>query len=327
MKKKKHLFWKILGAIVGIVILVIIGFGIYLKTALPSIPVEDITVAVTPERVERGAYLANHVMVCIDCHSGRDYTKFSGPILQGTEGGGGEAFSEELGFPGNYYAPNITPYNLKSWTDGEIYRAITSGVTKEGQAMFPIMPYPAYGTLDREDIYCVIAYLRSLPEIEKTTPESESNFPMNFIINMIPKPATPGTMPDTTDLLKYGEYLTTAGGCVDCHTQMKDGRLIEEMRFGGGQEFPLERIYVTSANITPDKATGIGNWAEETFIARFRAYDLSWYSPHEVPEGGFNTIMPWTMYARMDTTDLQAIYTYLMSVKPIENRVVLFREK
>ncbi|MBE0647088.1 MAG: c-type cytochrome [Bacteroidales bacterium] len=327
MKKTKNLFWKIAGAIIGIVILVIIGFGIYLKTALPNIPLEDITVNITPERVERGAYLANHVMVCIDCHSERDYGKFSGPIVEGTEGGGGEAFTEELGFPGNYYASNITPFNLKPWTDGEIYRAITAGVTKENAAMFPIMPYHSYGVLDREDIYCVIAYLRTLPEVENTTPESESGFPMSFIINLIPKQGVPVTRPDTSDLLRYGEYVTTAGGCKDCHTQMEKGKFVPGMEFGGGQEFPLEDIYVTSANITPDKATGIGNWTEDAFIARFTAYDLATYTPHEVPEGGFNTIMPWTMYAGMDTTDLQAIYSYLMSVKPIENRVVMFREK
>jgi hypothetical protein len=323
--KKKHIFWKIAGGIVGVFVLVVIGLAIYLKTALPDIPVENITVNVTAERVERGAYLANHVMVCIDCHSTRDYGKFSGPIVSGTEGGGGEAFTRELGFPGNYYASNITPYNLESWSDGEIYRAITAGVTKDNRALFPIMPYPSYGTLDLEDIFSVIAYLRTLPAVEKKTQVSESDFPMNFIIHMIPKVATPGTRPDTTDFLKYGEYMVTASGCVGCHTQMKQGKIIEAMKFAGGLEFPMGEIMVASANITPDKATGIGNWTEEAFIARFKAYDLSTFAPFEVPEGGFNSIMPWTMYAGMDTTDLRAIYTYLMSVKPIENRVVLFK--
>ena len=37
-------------------------------------------------RTERGKYLANYVSGCIDCHSQRDYTKFSGLIVPGSEG-------------------------------------------------------------------------------------------------------------------------------------------------------------------------------------------------------------------------------------------------
>jgi len=325
--KKKNIIWKILGAIVGVVILAIIVIGIYMKTALPDVPVKEINVEVIPERIAHGDYLANHVMVCIDCHSIRDWKRFSAPIVAGTEAGGGEAFTEEMGLPGNYYAPNITPFNLKGWSDGEIYRAITSGVTKEGEAIFPIMPYHAYGSLDDEDIYDVIAYLRSLPDVENTVQESESNFPMNFIINLIPKEGTPGIRPNTSDLLKYGEYMTTSAACADCHTPLKDGKPVPEMRFAGGQEFKMEGTVVSSLNITPDKVTGIGKWTEEAFLARFKAYDPATYMPHDVRENGFNTAMPWTMYAAMDTLDLRAIYAYLMSLKPIENKVVLFRDK
>jgi mono/diheme cytochrome c family protein len=327
MTKKKNLAWKILGIIFGIIILVIIGFGIYLKAFLPAIPLEDITVNVTPERIDHGAYLANHVMVCMDCHSVRDWQKFSGPVKPGTEGRGGEKFTKEMGFPGNYYAPNITPFNLKGWSDGEIYRAITAGVNKQGKALFPIMPYSGYGTLDREDIYDVIAYLRELPSVENTMPPSESGFPMNFIINMIPKPGIPAARPGTDDLLRYGEYTTRAGGCIDCHTRMEGGKHVPGVEFAGGQEFPLGRIIITSANITPDKGTGIGNWTEESFIARFKVYDPAGFAPPDIPEGAFNTLMPWTMYAGMDTLDLKAIYAYLMTVKPVENKVVLFRQK
>jgi len=33
-------------------------------------------------------------------------------------------------------------------------------------------------------------------------------------------------------------------------------------------------------------------------------------------------LMPWTMYAKMDTADLASIYNYLKSLPPIENNVV-----
>jgi len=55
------------------------------------------------------------------------------------------------------------------------------------------MPYPNYGRMDKEDIYSMIAYIRSLAPIENEVPESKPDFPMNFIINTIPvKARTPG---------------------------------------------------------------------------------------------------------------------------------------
>jgi hypothetical protein len=53
----------------------------------------------------------------------------------------------------------------------------------------------------------------------------------------------------------------------------------------------------------------------------FKKYDLTTYVPKTVGKGDFNTPMPWTMYAKMDTTDLAAIYNYLKSLSPIENKV------
>jgi len=61
--------------------------------------------------IARGEYLANHVAPCMDCHSKRDFTKFSGPVIPGTEGMGGEVFDNKLmaDIPGVVYARNITP--------------------------------------------------------------------------------------------------------------------------------------------------------------------------------------------------------------------------
>ena len=40
----------------------------------------------TPARLARGAYLVEHVTVCLDCHSQRDWDTYSAPIVIGTEG-------------------------------------------------------------------------------------------------------------------------------------------------------------------------------------------------------------------------------------------------
>ncbi|MBK7099268.1 MAG: c-type cytochrome [Sphingobacteriales bacterium] len=297
----------------------------YVKAVLPSVgKAPELKVNPSPEIIERGRYLANHVMVCMDCHSTRDWSLFSGPPVRGTEGAGGEIFNQELGFPGKYVASNITPYNLGKWTDGEIFRAITSGETKDGRALFPIMPYHNFGKLDKGDIEAVIAYLRNLKPIEKGTEKSSSDFPMNFIINTMPKKAEFTTIPPASDIINYGKYLITASSCIDCHTKQDKGKLVGE-HFAGGNEFKFpDGSVLRSTNITPDNNTGIGSWSKEKFIERFKIYTDSSFSLPKIKQGEMQTIMPWTMYAGMKTEDISAIYAYLQSVKPVTNAVIKF---
>ena len=308
-----------------IIVLAIAGFAGYLKFALPDVePSADITITATAERIARGDYLANHVTVCMDCHSTRDWSRFTGPLLPGTLGKGGEYFGREMGFPGDVYSKNITPQNLGNWTDGEIYRTITTGVDKNGAALFPVMPYIHYGKMDKEDVYGIIAYLRQLPAINSSTPQSNADFPMNFIINTIPVNAVPMERPAKTNLVKYGEYVTTIAACIECHTPVKKGQLIPELAYAGGREFQMPNGMLRSANITPDAETGLGNWTEDVFIARFKVYSDS-ANVAKLAANQVNTIMPWSMYAGMDTTDLKAIYAYLKTIKPIKNKVEHFQ--
>lgn len=318
---------KILAIIVGIVVLLIIAGYIYLNTAFPDVePPKDIKVEATPERIARGEYLALHVAVCIDCHSERDWTKFAGPIKPGTEGSGGELFDENIGFPGRVITKNLTPANLGSWSDGELIRAITCGVTKDDRALFPMMPYMNYNHFTEEDLYSIVSYIRTLKPQEKDIPETELNFPLNLIVKTLPlKSYTPADDIDKSNTVEYGKYLLTIGSCSDCHTPSEEGKPLEGMYLAGGQVFNFPAGVVRSLNITPDVETGIGSWSKEEFIARFRHYSSE--EAHNVPvniEKEFNTPMPWLMYAGMTDEDLGAIYDYLRTVPPINNRVERF---
>jgi mono/diheme cytochrome c family protein len=321
MKKKK---WPvILGGMVTAVVVIIVCVILYIVLFLPDIPLTEVKVEPTPARIERGKYLANHVMVCMDCHSTRDWSRFSGPMVTGTEGKGDEVFDQKMGFPGSFHSPNITPFSLKSWTDAELYRAITSGVSKDGHPLFPIMPYPAYGTLDNEDIYSIIAYIRSLPSLENTPPRSNPTFPMNVILHLIPAKASMGARPQATDTLAYGDYMARAAGCIECHTPAEHGQIVKTLAFSGGREFQMpDGTILVSPNITPDEETGIGKWTKEAFIFRFKTYDLATFKPPVLQKGEMQSIMPWTMYAGIDTTDLTAIYKYLHNLKPVSNKIV-----
>jgi hypothetical protein len=319
-------FFKFLGYTVLVLILLIAGLLIYVKVALPNVgPAPQLTVESTPEKIERGRYLANSVTVCMDCHSTRDWSKFAGPVIEGTWGKGGERFDQTIGFPGVFFSKNITPAGIKRYTDGELFRLITTGVTKEGRAMFPVMPYQHYGKMDPEDIKCIIAYIRSLSPIENQVTESVADFPMNIIINTIPAKGDPQKMPSKSDTLAYGKYMVNASACIECHTQVDKGKIIPDLAFSGGREFHFpDGSVVRSANITPDNETGIGSWTKEIFIGRFKTYADTSYKPQAVASGQFNTIMPWNMYSRMNKEDLEAIYAYLKSVKPLTNKVIKF---
>lgn len=318
---------KIFAYIFCVILLLFALLLIYVKNMLPAVGnPPEIKVEMSPENIERGYYLANHVMVCMDCHSKRDWTLFSGPIIAGTEGQGGEVFDQKTGFPGKYISSNITPYNLGKWSDGEIFRAITTGVSKDGRALFSIMPYHNFGQLDVDDIAAVIAYIRSIEPIKNEPEKSSSDFPMNFIINTLPKKSEFKKIPSKSDVVRYGKYMVTSAGCMDCHTKQEKGKFVGEV-FAGGFEFMLpdgSGSIVRSSNLTPDKTTGIGNWTKEQFITRFKMYSDSSYKHIIVKSGEFQTPMPWTMYTGMTTDDLAAIYEYLHNLKPVENSIVKF---
>ncbi|HEX2684049.1 MAG TPA: cytochrome C, partial [Ferruginibacter sp.] len=133
---------KVIGILLIIIIVAVAGLGAYVKIALPNVgDAPNIKIAYTSEKIKRGEYLANHVMVCMDCHSTRNWNEFSAPPIPGTLGKGGELFDARAGFPGTYYSANITPAGIGNWTDGEIFRAITTGVRKNGKPIFPVMPH------------------------------------------------------------------------------------------------------------------------------------------------------------------------------------------
>jgi mono/diheme cytochrome c family protein len=317
---------KILKYLVLIIVFVIVGGLLYVKFGLPNVgAAPDLKVEGTPEQVARGKYLANHVTVCIDCHSTRDWSRFSGPPTEGTFGKGGDVFDQKYGFPGRYTAKNITPAGIGSWTDGEIFRTITTGVNKDGKALFPVMPYHYYGQMDEEDIKCIIAYIRTLKPIENKPDASVSDFPMNFIVNTIPKKANFQKRPPASDVLGTGKYIANAGGCIECHTKFDKGKLVEGTEFGGGREFPFpDGSVVRSGNISPDIETGIGNWNKEQFLDLFHTRSDSAHLHTTLKKGEFNSVMPWTMYGTMTDQDLEALYTFLKTNKPIKNPVVKF---
>ena len=145
-------------------------------------------------------------------------------------------------------------------------------------------------------------------------------------------------------LISRGRYLVTVMVCNDCHSPKKMGPLGPEidtarMLSGHPSGNPVAKAdpkltdswilfnqdltafvgpWGTSfaANLTSDE-TGIGNWSEAQF---FKAIREGKY------KGMDNTRpllppMPWQMYTNASDEDLRAIFAYLKSTPPVENRV------
>lgn len=114
-----------------------------------------------------------------------------------------------------------------------------------------------------------------------------------------------------SELLREGEYLLRAGGCVSCHT----GRERDAPFLAGGRaiESPVGTFY--GPNITPDPETGIGRWSQRDFEQALQ-HGRSPAGHHYYPA------FPCTTYARMRPDDVAALWAYLRTVEPVqrENR-------
>ena len=315
---------RVLGWIATVVLVVVLGALVYLGLAYPK--AEDpraVEIAATPELLARGEYLFENVAGCVVCHSPHEPTVAGGRVTPGREGTGGPEFP--IGSAGTLYAKNISPAVLGEWTDGEIIRALRDGVSRDGSALFPLMPYFSFRRLSEFDLTAIVAYTRTLPPGENEVPERELAFPMNLIVRMMPGPAGPyPAAPDPSNTVAYGEYLVTAASCGDCHSPMDDrGSPLPGRELSGGNAFPTGDGWVAhSANITPDSATGIGLWTRERFVSTVRQRAAAAGSP--LSEGARLTPMPWIAYAGMTDADLGAIYDYLRTVPPVRHEVVRF---
>ncbi len=286
-------------------------------------PASTEAIPATPERVARGEQLARGWGACLHCHSTPDENAWGTPPKPGTEWTGGTCWDEKVGFPGAVCSTNLTAdpeTGLGQWSDGEILRAVREGVSRDGRALFPIMPYRAFAKMSDEDAQAIVVFLRTLKPVKRAQPAAHLDFPVSLFIKMVPKPLDgPVSAPDRKDSVALGRYL--AAPCQHCHTPVNGrGQAIEGKEFSGGQEFKFPwGGWVRSANLTPH-ATGLSNMTKDAFLNVFKGNAGTDVNRVEI-EKERNTVMPWASYARMSDEELGAIYDYLRTLPKIENGV------
>jgi mono/diheme cytochrome c family protein len=107
------------------------------------------------------------------------------------------------------------------------------------------------------------------------------------------------------ELIEKGEKLALIGDCAVCHTATAGAD------YAGG--LPLATPFGTlfTTNITPDENTGIGNWSPEAF-RRAMHEGTARDGSHLYPA------LPYDHYTHVADADIDAIYAFLMTRRPIE---------
>jgi cytochrome c553 len=283
-------------------------------------PPANIAVDNSPARIERGKYLYTAVADCDSCHGERDYSRLYAPVVAS---GKGSVIPFE-GLPGRIVASNITPdreTGIGTWTDGEKIRAIREGIAKDGRALYPTMPYQNYRYMSDEDVQALVAYMNTLPAIRNPLPKTEIPPAASRAIQGKPRPVgRPVPPPDPNNQASYGEYLTTIAYCEECHTPQTGSAF---RRFAGGQTFSTPFGKVITANITPDRETGIGGWDFARFRDRLRVYRQQYSGPEQLPKIGPDrfTVMHYIAYNGLTDGDLAALFAYLMTRTPVTQKV------
>lgn len=280
--------------------LVVIGVGVlFLLTNRTmartyDVTVQPVAIPADSAALARGRHIARAVAKCVECH-GDDM--------------GGTPFIDASVFA-VIPARNLTTGqggSGRSFTDLDYVRAIRHGVRPDGRGTM-VMPAEAYRYLSDEDLGAVIAWLKSLPPVDREFAEPKLGPIGRFLLLTDKVPFFPAATFDHTRAdvppapaadtsVAYGQYLARVGGCTTCHGANLAGR---PPMNGDPNAKP-------SANLTPG---GIGEWTEADFARVLR-------------EGrgiGGRVVdslaMPIRYTRELTDTEIGALWRYLRSVPP-----------
>ena len=132
------------------------------------------------------------------------------------------------------------------------------------------------------------------------------------------RPLTDRRFDPRPERLIRGEYLVrNVAVCLFCHSELDpsaEGLPILAGSTGAGRSFAQEGIpFLNSPNITPDPATGAGNWSDDALARAIRegvGHDGRTLFP----------MMPYVNYRNMSDEDLASVVTYLRTLPPISKQ-------
>lgn len=289
---------KIIGILVGIIVLVIIlaGLGIFFASNSKLNKTYDVEVALIDIPTDEESLAEGQRLFlsrgCRDCHD---------------DDASGDVMIDDPAF-GKFAAPNLTPgkggvggnYETEDWL-----RAIRHGVAPDGKSLV-IMPSHEYAEMRDEELGQLIAYLESLPAIDETQPEMNIGPVARALLvfgeldveaELIDHDTIQGSDVAVGATVEYGDYLAHQT-CVGCH----------QPDFAGGE---IQGFELPVANITPG-SDGIGDW-------EFADFKLALQTGVRPDGTTIDEDMPWPAFAHMTDDEVEALWLYLQTVEPVND--------
>jgi mono/diheme cytochrome c family protein len=288
---------------------------IYLSVLMLMLAASDAAAQATREQIARGKYVFGAAAGC-GCH-----TAAKQPL-----NAGGRKYDGPFG---TVYSSNITPdptTGIGKWTDEQIITATRSGRRPNGERLIPVHPYTVFNGMAEQDLKDVVAYLRSVPPINRATPAKKISVPMFesvFLPAWLATFAAIESPPKSaaTSGVARGEYLARAvSHCGECHTPRTMTMAVDNTRFLAGNPKGKGPEGSAVPNITPDRETGLGSWTEEQITDYLGTGnkpdgDVAGGLMMEVIEGSS------AGYKDLTKADRQAIAKYLKSIPTIKNKI------
>jgi len=302
-------FLRFAGILLAIILVAIIGLTSFISfTATPTyefFEIPDVQVKINSQRIALGQKLVESN--CAGCHKSKA-GKYEGIYFDDPDAA---AF-------GDIYSSNITQHpehGIGSYSDGELYRLLRTGVKKNNDLMLPMMPL--WVNCSDEDIHAMIAYLKSdhkaVQASEMDHPDYEPTFLAKALIKFMFKPTsyqnTYPKRPEPTNEIALGEYLVEGDFlCYFCHSgNIAEASLLNPKEspnyLGGGMVFNVPDVgEVAVPSLRMDGQSNMSNWSYEEFH-RAMKYGITpdekvWREP----------MKPYTL---LDSMETRAIYEYL----------------
>lgn len=248
------------------------------STAAPAAPAADAAPAAAPAAdpapaakatpaasaadalIAKGKYLVT-AADCLPCHTGPGAQDFSGGLMLDTPFGG-------------ISSPNITPdkaTGIGSWSEEEFYKALHNGIGKDGDYLYPAMPYTSFTKITKDDVSAIYAYLQSLEPVNAPRKPNTMTFPFNVREGLAAWDLmyfTPGTFvpnPKHSDQVNRGAYLVEGPGhCAECHTPRNLAGAMDASDMLGGGKLMGQPYY--APDISGSLQDGVGDWSVEEIV-------------------------------------------------------------
>ncbi len=272
--------------------------------------------------VKRGEYLAR-AGDCVACHTSSGGQPFAGGLPMATP-------------IGTIYSTNITPdktYGIGDYSYDDFQKAVRHGVAKNGDTLYPAMPYPSYAVVSDDDMHALYAYfMQGVKPVDQRNHATDIPWPLSMrwplaiwreMFAPAVKPALPVAGEDP--VLARGRYLVEGlGHCGACHTPRSITMQEKALNNSDGSEYlsgssaPIDGW--TASNLRGDDRDGLGRWSASD-IAQFLHYGRN---DHTAVFGGMTDVVQHSLqYLSMD--DINAIALYLKSLSPRDSTQPAFK--